>query len=345
MTAVAADAVPASARQLQQQQQPQQQAAPPANRSKKQEGGSKKKKGGRGAAPAEEVEVKGGQVNLVRLRYEGKQEPVDDPTRVQLSKVGKASQLQLSEDRLGVTGHKGFKTARASHGVHEGAWYCEVRVSHLGRSGHCRLGWCTRKAELQAPVGFDTFGFSYRDIEGSKVTEGRREPYGEPFVEGDVIGLYIYLPPGGKTLEPKQNEYTKYKGKWMRIEDPEPKADPLPGSVIAFTRNGVLQGVAFRDFLEGTYHPAASLYTLPEQAEGATVAFSFGPDFVHAPPVPEGCAAARPMCEMATAPGAGPAQGPGAGPGPGPGAGPGAAAAAAAAEAGGADADAGAMQP
>lgn len=35
--------------------------------------------------------------------------------------------------------------------------------------------------------------------------------------------------------------YTKYKGKWMRIEDPEPKADPLPGSVIAFTRNGVLQ--------------------------------------------------------------------------------------------------------
>lgn len=82
----------------------------------------------------------------------------------------------------------------------------QVRVSHLGRTGHCRLGWCTRKAELQAPVGFDAFGFSYRDMEGSKVTEGRREPYGEPFVEGDVIGLYIYLPPGGKTLEPKQNE-------------------------------------------------------------------------------------------------------------------------------------------
>lgn len=71
------------------------------------------------------------------------------------------------------------------------------------------------------------------------------------------------------------------------------------------------QGVAFKDFLEGTYHPAASLYTLPEQAEGATVAFNFGPDFAHAPPVPDGCAAARPMCEMATAaavvaPGAGP---------------------------------------
>lgn len=129
MSAVAADAAPAGAGagSAPAGKQQQQQAAPPANRSKKQEGGSKKKKGGRGAAPAEEVEVKGGQVNLVRLRYEGKQEAVDDPTRVQLSKVGKASQLQLSEDRLGVTGHKGFKTARASHGVHEGAWYCEVR--------------------------------------------------------------------------------------------------------------------------------------------------------------------------------------------------------------------------
>ena len=209
-------------------------------RSKKQEGGGKKKKGGRAAAVAEEVELKG-QVNLVRLRYEGKQEPIDDLSRVQLSKVGKASQLALSDDRLSVTGSKGFKTARASHGVHEGAWYCEVKVTHLGKSGHCRLGWCTRKAELQAPVGFDTFGFSYRDLEGSKVTDGRRDPYGEPYAQDDIVGLFIYLPPGGKTLEPKQNEYTKYKGKWMRIEDPEPKADPLPGAVMAFAKNGVLQ--------------------------------------------------------------------------------------------------------
>lgn len=32
----------------------------------------------------------------------------------------------------------------------------------------------------------------------------------------------------------------------------------------------------YRDITEGTYYPAASLYTLPEQTEGATVTFNFG---------------------------------------------------------------------
>lgn len=41
---------------------------------------------------------------------------------------------------------------RATHGAHEGSWYFEVKVTHLGATGHCRIGWATRKAELQAPV-------------------------------------------------------------------------------------------------------------------------------------------------------------------------------------------------
>jgi Set1/Ash2 histone methyltransferase complex subunit ASH2 len=250
-------------------------------------------------AAAEEVELKPN-VNLVRLRYEGAvKDGADDPTKVLISRVHKASQLQLSEDRLSVTGHKGFRTARCSHGAHEGALYCEVTVTHMGATGHCRLGWCTRKAELQAPVGYDAFGFCFRDVDGSKVSNGLREPYGQAFKEGDVVGMYIHLPPGGRTLEPQQSEYTKYKGKWMRIEDPEPKPEVLRGSVIAFSVNGVAQGVAFRDFNEGTYYPAVSLYTMPDQAEGATVTLNFGPKFQHAPLQPEGCPAPIPVSELA----------------------------------------------
>lgn len=96
--------------------------------------------------------------------------PSEDLSRVQLSRTFKAPQLQLSDDCLTVTGHRGFRTVRASHGAHSGAWYCEATVTHLGATGHVRLGWCTRKAELNAPVGFDEFGFCYRDLEGSKVT-------------------------------------------------------------------------------------------------------------------------------------------------------------------------------
>lgn len=41
---------------------------------------------------------------------------------------------------------------RATHGAHTGTWYFEVNIDHLGTSGHCRLGWCTNKGELQGPV-------------------------------------------------------------------------------------------------------------------------------------------------------------------------------------------------
>ena len=38
-----------------------------------------------------------------------------------------------------------------------------------------------------------------------------------------------------------------------------------------------------RDVLEGTYYPCASIYTLPEQTEGATVTFNFGPLSIQTP--------------------------------------------------------------
>jgi Set1/Ash2 histone methyltransferase complex subunit ASH2 len=126
----------------------------------------------------------------VRLeQVEPKKEALaEDPSRVQLSRVGKAAQLVLSEDRLSVTGHKGFRTVRASHGAHEGSWYCEVTMTHLGSTGHARVGWCTRQAELQAPVGFDQHGYRFRDVDGSKVHQGLRQAYGQQgFKEGDVV--------------------------------------------------------------------------------------------------------------------------------------------------------------
>ena len=39
--------------------------------------------------------------------------------------------------------------ARATRGVYKGTWYFEIKVTHLGKTGHCRLGWSTKKGELQ----------------------------------------------------------------------------------------------------------------------------------------------------------------------------------------------------
>lgn len=107
---------------------------------------------------------------------------------------------------------------------------------------------------------------------------------------GDVIGFYIYLPP--KPKEEKKEEAPKTPSK---VEEPK----VLPGSSITFFKNGVSQGVAFKDIFEGsiflveklkfkgTYYPAASLYM------GGIVKFNFGPHF-HFPPNLD----CKPVCEV-----------------------------------------------
>ncbi len=167
---------------------------------------------------------------------------------------------------------------------------------------HCFAGFSTRKAELQAPVGFDVHGYGFRDIDGSKVYEGRREAYGSPFKEGDVVGLLIHLPEGGRPIEARDRKVVRYRGSMYYEEEPEPTPQALAGSCIAFTVNGVSQGKAYVDILEGTYYPSVSIFTLPEQSEGATVKANFGPSFAFPPPSIENVPPAQPVCLLAAKP-------------------------------------------
>lgn len=109
--------------------------------------------------------------------------------------------------------------ARASHGVLEGSWYCEMTFRRTQEASHVRcvrvcggrddrrpplfargvterppgcarrsLGWVTRHADLQGPVGMDEHGFGFRDISGCKVHRSNRTAYGEPFGASAVCG-------------------------------------------------------------------------------------------------------------------------------------------------------------
>lgn len=219
--------------------------------------------------------------------------------KICLSKVYKAEKVELSEDRLSAGSTKGYRMVRATRGVVEGAWYFEIKVVRLGESGHTRLGWTMEKGDLQAPVGYDGNSFGYRDIDGSKIHKALRENYGdEGYGEGDVIGFYINLPDGDK-FAPKNQNLVWYKGQRYAY-NPDAKEDPpkvVPGSEISFFKNGVCQGVAFKDLYGGRYYPAASMYTLPHE-QNCTVKFNFGPDFEFFPhdfnerPIP------KPMVEV-----------------------------------------------
>ena len=71
---------------------------------------------------------------------------------------------------------------RATHGVHTGSNYFEVEILKPSETGfvnvddsgeplptpHVRIGWSTRQGELQAPVGFDSHSYGYRDEAGKK---------------------------------------------------------------------------------------------------------------------------------------------------------------------------------
>ncbi|CAL0304332.1 unnamed protein product [Lupinus luteus] len=219
--------------------------------------------------------------------------------KICLSKVYKAEKVELSDDRMSAGSTKGYRMVRATRGVVEGAWYFEIKVLKLGETGHTRLGWSTEKGDLQAPVGFDGNSFGYRDIDGSKIHKALREKYGEDgYKEGDVIGFYINLPDGDKHA-PKAPHLVWYKGqRYVHAQDA--KEDPeklVPGSEISFFKNGVCQGVAFKDLYGGRYYPAASMYTLPNEPN-CTVKFNFGPDFEFFPedfndrPIP------KPMIEV-----------------------------------------------
>lgn len=166
------------------------------------------------------------------------------------------------------------------------------------------------------------------------------------------VGLYLYMPEGGRPLEVRDRRVVRYKGVLYYMDEQEADAKPLQvswegmhwlyagvlrvgrgrcadvcqqhacrlqsgvlagnklvlltpspifttqlhhgsllllllllqGAVVAFARNGLYQGAAFSDIPDGTYYPAASLFTLPSQTQGATVTFNFGPDFAFPPP-------------------------------------------------------------
>lgn len=118
--------------------------------------------------------------------------------------------MKISPDARVVCTDKGWRAARANVPVREGSWYCEIEIlppeDAGGESGgprlptskdgpHVRLGWARREAPLNAPVGCDAYGYGLRDTTGQRVFLSRNSAYGQPFGPGDVVGLYIHVPP------------------------------------------------------------------------------------------------------------------------------------------------------
>lgn len=196
-------------------------------------------------------------------------------TKAVLAKENSALQVKIASDGFTVTNEKGYRMARASAGVSEGAWYFEIEV--LPHNGNTRLGWCTEKGDVQAPVGFDIYSYSYRDKLGTKFHQSRGREYADGYGPGDTLGFYINLPPKKDNANVHQKDSQPPQVIVAPSGKKQQEPDRLIGSEIIFFKNGVNQGIAFSNIYEGTYYPAASLYM------GGTVKFNFGPQFKFPP--------------------------------------------------------------
>ena len=112
-----------------------------------------------------------------------------------------AADASAHRDSYVVSSSRGYSTSQSELRAATGAWYFEVVVARLGDAGHARVGWAERLAETDAPVGADASGYAYCDVGGEKVHAGRREPYGEAFVAGDVVGCYLEVTRGEATRD------------------------------------------------------------------------------------------------------------------------------------------------
>jgi hypothetical protein len=85
-------------------------------------------------------------------------------------------------------------------------------VNILPGVGNVRIGWCTIQADVEAPIGYDKFGYSVRDKTGELYHEQRLVSFGEVFGVGDTIGCFLHLP---STAENLKETFAKFERKWI----------------------------------------------------------------------------------------------------------------------------------
>uniref|UniRef100_H0XCN9 ASH2 like, histone lysine methyltransferase complex subunit n=1 Tax=Otolemur garnettii TaxID=30611 RepID=H0XCN9_OTOGA len=140
---------------------------------------------------------------------------------------------------------------------------------------------------LQAPLGYDKFSYSWRSKKGTKFHQSIGKHYSSGYGQGDILGFYINLPEETETAKSLPDTYKdkaliKFKS-YLYFEEKdfvdkaEKSLKQTPHSEIIFYKNGVNQGVAYKDIFEGVYFPAISLY------KSCTVSINFGPCFKYPP--------------------------------------------------------------
>jgi hypothetical protein len=194
----------------------------------------------------------------------GKDSPRENGCRLDRAWTGHGMHV---DDGSRVLSRCGYRTARATRGRWEsGTFYYELFLEHLGQTGCVRVGVSNdTNMNLDAPVGADEHSYAFVQRGSDKVHNRHRVQYSDQrAVEGDVIGVLLYLPSARDVSS-------------------------VDTSRLEFYLNGRGLGRAFENLRacdrDHPYYPCISLFSSPEQLEPVVVQCNFGPRFIAPPPM------------------------------------------------------------
>lgn len=153
---------------------------------------------------------------------------------------------------------KGYCSSKASHGVESGCWYFEVEVI----KGSVRVGWGQALAEIQAPVGYDEYGYGISNKHAKIFHCSRGYPVNMDLSNVKVIGCHLSIP---EALELEEDPCVK-----LEIEKKYPplnflttynvKQTILKRGTIKFYADGQEIAGGFENIYRAKYFPTVSIF-------------------------------------------------------------------------------------
>jgi hypothetical protein len=113
------------------------------------------------------------------------------PVRLSRQPTHTSTKVHVSEDGMTTWNDKGYRLAKASHGVTEGMWYYEARFDEGERGGNARIGWSQISGDLQGPCGLDFFSYGYRASPGTVFHRSIGRAFGDGYGKWFNIDLHV----------------------------------------------------------------------------------------------------------------------------------------------------------
>ncbi|KAI0462909.1 hypothetical protein LJB42_003713 [Komagataella kurtzmanii] len=115
------------------------------------------------------------------------------PYKGRFSYFDRSQRMCINEDCDQCTSEDCWRSVKGSLPIRQGRVYVEFKILNSEGDSHVRLGFGRREASLEAPVGYDAYGYGFRDLTGQKVHLSRPQDFMGSFGTGDTIGLLIQL--------------------------------------------------------------------------------------------------------------------------------------------------------